>query len=102
MGWIVIVHELNDITEPIIIKINAAIDLVIKRTGPIDLLVVCAGASYPGYFLDQDISLFQKSMQLNYFGALIPIKKVSPHMARRKSGHIVIVASALSVIGFLG
>ena len=52
-----------------------------------------------GRFLEQDLSTFEKTMQLNYFGALRIIKEVLPAMVFRQSGEIVLVSSAAAVCG---
>eukprot|EP00501_MAST-03F_sp_TOSAG23-6_P000583 GSMAST32.ASY1.ANO1.604.1 assembled CDS len=68
----------------------------------IDVLIACAGASYPGYFLDQDTDVFERSMRLNYLGSVTVIKAVAPQMCKRGQGHIVLVASAAAVVSFIG
>ena len=52
-----------------------------------------------GRFLDQDLELFEKSMQLDYFGSLYLAKAVLPGMVRRGAGRLLFVASPLAAIG---
>ena len=52
-----------------------------------------------GRFIDQDISLYDKSMQLIYFGTLYVAKALIPAMVQRKSGHLLFVISPLAAIG---
>ena len=73
-----------------------------RESGDVDILIACAGTSYPGYFLEQDASVFEKTMKLNYLGTVHAAKAVAPAMTARNSGEIVIVASAAAVVSFLG
>ncbi|DBA04798.1 TPA: hypothetical protein N0F65_004435 [Lagenidium giganteum] len=69
----------------------------------VDHLICCAGVATPGYFLDQDISVFRKSMELNYFGVVNTIKAALPAMvARGEGGRIMIVSSGLAMLSFIG
>ncbi|KAK9829604.1 hypothetical protein WJX72_006831 [[Myrmecia] bisecta] len=73
-----------------------------KSRATIDVLICCAGASYPGRFLEQDLDVHETTMQLNYFGSLYAIKAVAAEMVARRQGRIVIVSSALMAVGFVG
>lgn len=68
---------------------------VLKEHGAVDVLVNNAGRS-----IRRSIALsydrfhdFERTMQLNYFGALKMILGLLPTMAERKSGHIVNISS---------
>lgn len=96
--------------------------------GHIDYALCCAGAAFPGTllesgfiqcarmqppkrffftascpsagrFLDQDVHLFVKTTQIDYFGSLHIAKAVLPSMVQRKCGHILFTSSPLSSIG---
>jgi 3-dehydrosphinganine reductase len=43
-----------------------------------DHVVCCAGTAMPGYFIEQDVSIFRKEMDLNYFG-VVHATKVGHH-----------------------
>jgi len=68
----------------------------------IDFLVTCAGTSYPGYFLDQPVETFEKTMSVNYMGSLNTIKAVAPFMVKERDGSILCIASACAVSSFIG
>jgi 3-dehydrosphinganine reductase len=68
----------------------------------IDFLVTCAGTSYPGYFLDQPVETFEKTMNTNYMGTLNIIKVVAPYMVEKREGSILCIASACAVSSFIG
>lgn len=65
-------------------------------------LIACAGVSKPGYFLEQDASVAQQQMDLNYMGTVNVLKVVAPVMKAQGGGHIMIVASAAAVVSFIG
>lgn len=68
-----------------------------------DHVVTSAGIATPGYFADQDISVFRKMMDLNYFGMLYVIKAALPAMvARGEGGKFVVVGSGLSLCSWIG
>lgn len=56
--------------------------------------IICAGR-----FLEQDVKVFEDTMQLNYFGTLRIVKAFLPGMVKRKQGEVVLVSSAAAVCG---
>ncbi|CAI5701140.1 hypothetical protein KXD40_004280 [Peronospora effusa] len=89
-------------------SVQKAVDAANEFHGRATDHVVCsAGFAAPGYFLDQDVSLFKKSMDVNYFGTLHTIKAALPAMVehseeRGQDGHIVLVSSGLGLISWIG
>ncbi|KAJ0405554.1 hypothetical protein P43SY_009603 [Pythium insidiosum] len=70
---------------------------------PTDTVVCCAGLATPGYFVEQDVSVFRKMMDLNYFGVVHTIKAALPAMIEAQNkGDVVIVASGCSMLSFIG
>jgi NAD(P)-dependent dehydrogenase (short-subunit alcohol dehydrogenase family) len=68
-----------------------------------DHLICSAGVSHPGYFLDTDVSVFHKMMDLNYFGTLHAIKAALPAMISQEAGgQIVLVSSGLALTSWIG
>eukprot|EP00128_Syssomonas_multiformis_P007999 Colp12_sorted_trinity150504_noHs@19527 len=65
-------------------------------------LICSAGLAYPGFFHEQDISVFRDEMNLNYFGCVHAAKAVVDDMIANKSGHIVFVSSAAAFVGMVG
>eukprot|EP00656_Telonema_subtile_P029707 TRINITY_DN32792_c0_g1_i1.p1 TRINITY_DN32792_c0_g1~~TRINITY_DN32792_c0_g1_i1.p1 ORF type:complete len:293 (+),score=67.97 TRINITY_DN32792_c0_g1_i1:119-997(+) len=82
-------------------EVNAAVAEASKPR-PIDVLIACAGISVPGYFAEQDPSVFEQQMTVNYLGSVYAAKAVVPQMMERKQGHIVFIASAAAVVSFIG
>jgi 3-dehydrosphinganine reductase len=70
--------------------------------GPIDTLVCCAGAAAPGLFLHTGLDTFSRSMETNYMGTVRSIKAVVDGMVARRDGHIILIGSAMSAVGFMG
>ena len=52
-----------------------------------------------GRFLEQDVQVFEETMNLNYFGTLRVIKAFLPSMVIRGRGEVVLVSSAAAVCG---
>ncbi|HKN93564.1 MAG TPA: SDR family oxidoreductase [Thermoleophilaceae bacterium] len=70
-------------------------DEIIDQHGAVDILVNNAGRSIrrsveASYDRFHD---YERTMQLNYFGAVKMIMKLLPHMREQKSGHIINVSS---------
>jgi short-subunit dehydrogenase len=70
--------------------------------GPLYGLICSAGSSTPGRFMEQDVSVFSDTMQLNYMGTVNVLKAALPGLVQRGEGHVVLVASVMAVIGFTG
>ena len=83
-------------------QLTSAVTRASDTYGPPDCLFACAGGALPGLFLHTPIEEYAKAMDLNYMGTIRAIKAVLEPMVRRRRGHIIIVGSALSVVGFMG
>jgi len=90
-----------DVTNPQ--QVTDAINNAVQRQEQeIDVLVLCAGSASTGYFLQKKEDDFKNSMNLNYFGALWPIRAVVPSMMEKRDGHIIIVSSGMAMTGYIG
>ncbi|MEW6669025.1 MAG: SDR family oxidoreductase [Thermodesulfobacteriota bacterium] len=79
-----------------------AVTAAIGELGPPDLVVTSAGTAYPGRFMELPISVFERTMAVNYFGTLYTIRAALPTMLRRKRGHLVLMSSGAGLIGIYG
>jgi len=70
--------------------------------GPIDVLVTSAGLAQPGYFDEVPVAVFERTMAVNYFGTLYPLKAVAPAMRRRGRGAVVLISSGAGLFGLFG
>lgn len=78
-------------------------EIVIKKFGAIDILVNAAGGNMAGAviapdktFFDLDIDQFQKVVDLNLLGTVLPTQIFTEDMAKRKKGVIINIASMAS------
>ena len=83
-------------------QLTSAVARASDAYGPPDTLVACAGGALPGLFLHTPIEEYANAIDLNYLGTVRAIQAVVDAMVRRRRGHIIIVGSALSVVGFMG
>ncbi|HZY80250.1 MAG TPA: SDR family oxidoreductase [Cyclobacteriaceae bacterium] len=81
-------------------QLEAARDIVLKEFGAIDILVNAAGGNMPGAvvapdktFFDMQMDDFQKVVDLNLSGSVLPSQVFSEDMAKRKKGVIINIAS---------
>jgi len=90
-----------DVTDPQ--RVSSAVSQILRECGtPPQYVFACAGLAFPGRFLDQPLSDFERTMKLNYFGALYIAKEFLPHMVNKKSGHIVFFSSTAGLMGISG
>ena len=67
--------------------------IVLQKFNSIDILVNNAGFAIYGSVLDLSIEEIESQMETNYFGMIYCTKNFLPLMLKKKSGHIVNVAS---------
>ena len=79
-----------------------AIDGLVERQGPCDVLVCCAGYALPGYFDELPLDEFERHMRVNYLGAVHAIRAVVPAMRARRRGHLIVTSSTAGIIGVFG
>jgi len=89
-----------DVADPD--EVARAVDTITEAAGLPDIVVNSAGAVHPGYFIEQDLAIFQEMMKVNYFGTLHVVKALTPGMIRRGSGHIVNICSAAAFLPVFG
>jgi short-subunit dehydrogenase len=65
----------------------------INHFGKIDILFNNAGISQRGSVLETDMAVYEKIMNLNFFGVIALTKAVLPAMQQQKSGHIAVTSS---------
>ncbi|MCX5215820.1 SDR family oxidoreductase [Kitasatospora sp. NBC_00240] len=82
--------------------LGAAVAGLVAHHGPCDVLITCAGATRPGYFLDLPEEAFRQMMEVNYFGTLYAVREVAPGMVQRRRGSVVAVSSAAGLLGVFG
>lgn len=88
-----------DVTEPE--SCGAAMVAAVERFGGIDVLVNNAGIGHRSAFVDTDLQVFRRVMEVNYFGALNATRAALPHLVARR-GLVVVVSSVAGFAPLLG
>lgn len=68
------------------------IDQTIEKFGRLDVLICNAGISMRALFEELDLDVFEKVMQINFYGALYATKFALPHLLKSK-GSIIGISS---------
>ena len=77
----------------------AHVETVRQRFGRIDYVFQNAGITQRGPVADTDLSVYQRLMDVNFFGVVALTKAVLPLMLARGSGHFVVTSSVAGKIG---
>jgi len=80
----------------------AAIAAAETHHGPVDVLITSAGVARPGYFEEVPVGVFERTMAVNYFGTVYPLKVLIPGMRQRGSGAVVLISSGAGLVGLFG
>ena len=75
------------------------VEIVRQRFGRIDYLFQNAGISQRSTVMDTDFSVYERLMQVNYFGVVALTKAVLPIMLAQGSGYFVVTSSVAGKIG---
>ncbi|MCB2180105.1 SDR family oxidoreductase [bacterium] len=89
-----------DTTKPEEIQ-QPLIDFVEKHGAP-DFLINAVGYAYPEYISNLKLVDFERNMQTNYFGQLVPTQILLPYFVEARRGHISFVSSMLGYMGLVG
>ena len=79
--------------------IDRAVATIIREAGRIDAVVHFAGMGLRGFFEDLSMQEIRRLYDVNVFGIMELTQAVLPHMRARRSGRIVITASAAGRMG---
>jgi short-subunit dehydrogenase len=70
--------------------------------GQVDILVNNGGISQRDKVIGTSMSVQRDVMEVNYFGAIALTKYTLPSMVKRKSGHQVVISSAMGILSVPG
>lgn len=79
-------------------SVNAAVELVIKRFGRIDVVVNNAGFGAAGAAEESSVAQAQRVFDINFHGVVRVTNAVLPHMRAQRSGRIINISS---ILGFM-
>ncbi|CAA9499103.1 MAG: hypothetical protein AVDCRST_MAG45-1179, partial [uncultured Solirubrobacterales bacterium] len=89
-----------DVTDPRSFK--DFLDGVEQRLGPVDALINNAGIMVVSPFLEEAESLTRRQMEINVHGVITGMRLAIPGMQRRRTGHVLNIASAAGKVGVAG
>ena len=81
---------------------KAVADAVVRDFGKIDILINNAGVTADKLILRMDESDWDRVLNINLKGCFNMIKHVTPHMMRKRYGHIVSISSVVGLMGNAG
>ncbi len=89
-----------DVTDPDSFK--RFLDTTENRLGPLDVLVNNAGIMVVSPFLEEPEALTRREIDINLHGVITGMRLAIPGMQRRRTGHVVNVASVAGKIAVAG
>ncbi len=87
-----------DVTDPDIVQ--AAIQTVVSRHGPVDLMIANAGSAVSAPFMKSTPAMFQQMLDVNLLGVTNVTHAVLGSMTERGFGRIIAVASTAGLKGY--
>ncbi|HRR49849.1 MAG TPA: SDR family oxidoreductase, partial [Bacteroidales bacterium] len=98
--------QLSDITETLVVKTDVSleedckklVEQTIKRFGRIDVLVNNAGISMRALFIDLDLSVIKRLMDVNFWGTVYCTKYALPYILKNHGS----IIGVISIAGFKG
>jgi 3-dehydrosphinganine reductase len=78
------------------------VETVTRFAGAPDAVFNSAGITQPGYVQELSLEVFERLMQVNYFGTVYVTIAVLPGMLERGSGHIINISSMAGYLGVFG
>lgn len=68
---------------------------VVDRFGSVDIVILNAGISNRSYIKDTAYDVFDRIMEVNFFGNVSLSKAILPHMIKKQTGHFVVISSLM-------
>ncbi|HKZ30329.1 MAG TPA: SDR family oxidoreductase [Acidimicrobiia bacterium] len=82
--------------------VGPKLEAFIAARGVPDYLINAVGYARPDYVSNFGLEDFQRQMDVNYYGQLIPTLVLLPHLVQARRGHIAFVSSMLGYFGIIG
>lgn len=83
-------------------QLTAAIQELAEKLGPIDMIIANAGVGYPSMATADHLPNVEKMNRVNFLGVVYSFAAVVDDMRRRRSGHLVAIASLAAYKGLPG
>ena len=80
-------------------SLPAHVETVIARFGRIDYVFQNAGITQRSNVVDTDFSVYQRLMNVNFFGVVALTKAILPIMLAQGSGHFIVTSSVAGKLG---
>ncbi|MDF1562146.1 MAG: SDR family oxidoreductase [Deltaproteobacteria bacterium] len=92
-------HAACDVTDPA--ACEAGITHVAGALGGLDVLVNNAGITQRSAFVDTDLAVYRKVMEVNFFGSLHCTRAALPHL-KASRGQVIVISSVAGFAPLLG
>jgi len=83
-------------------KVFSAGKIIVEKLGGIDILVNCAGITWPGYLHTIPDKVWDDIMNIDYMGTVNMVRAFIPFFMEQKHGHIANVSSVCGYMGVFG
>lgn len=83
-------------------ELPALTDKAIHAYGHIDMIIHAAGIGQRSMATETDLMVYQRLMNVNFFGPLTITQQLLPHFRQRGGGHIIAICSMSGLMGFPG
>ncbi|MBN2848689.1 MAG: SDR family oxidoreductase [Coriobacteriia bacterium] len=83
-------------------QVERAVEEASSASGPVDVLLTCAGFCEPQRFVETEIDDLVRHVEVNLLGTIYAARAVAPSMVERGSGHIGLVSSMGGLVGVYG
>lgn len=74
-------------------QVNRLVEQTVAKFGRVDLVIANAGQYVRASVLESQVADFERSLAVNFYGALYLIKAALPYLKVQKSGHVVLMSS---------
>jgi NAD(P)-dependent dehydrogenase (short-subunit alcohol dehydrogenase family) len=79
-------------------SVQRTVDVVLEKSGHIDVLINNAGVAYVGTVEDLALEDWHRQFETNFFGVIRVTQSVIPHMRERRKGRIVLISSVAGLV----
>lgn len=83
-------------------QVNKVAPDIVGRLGGIDVLINCAGITWPGYIQDIPDAVWDSMIQVDYMGTVNTVRAFLPYFMKQKHGSIANVSSTVGFMGVFG